>query len=184
METTLIFHEGLELPSFASFVLLEDDAGRRALRDYYEPYVAVAREHGVGAVLDTATWRANPDWGTHLGYSDESLADMNRRAVSMLEEVRAANPDVRIVINGVVGPRGDGYVVSDLMTAEEPERYHGPQISTLGESAADMITGLTINYADEAVGIAAPTPPTSPASSRDRPRGRIEFAACVRTRRS
>jgi S-methylmethionine-dependent homocysteine/selenocysteine methylase len=154
METTLIFHERLKLPSFASFVLLEDDAGRQALRDYYEPYVAVAREHGVGAVLDTATWRANPDWGTHLGYSDERLAEMNRRAVSVLEEVRAANPDVRIVINGVVGPRGDGYVASDLMTAEEAERYHAPQIATLGETDADMITGLTINYAEEAVGIA------------------------------
>jgi homocysteine S-methyltransferase len=153
METTLIFHEGLDLPSFASFVLLEDDTGRRAVRKYYEPYVAIAREEGVGAVLDTATWRANPDWGTQLGYSPERLADMNRRAVSVLEQVRAEHPDVRIVINGVVGPRGDGYVVSDLMTAEEAERYHEPQIATLSETAAEVVTGLTINYADEAIGI-------------------------------
>jgi S-methylmethionine-dependent homocysteine/selenocysteine methylase len=154
METTLIFHQGLQLPSFASFVLLENDDGRKALRDYYEPYLAVAREHGVGAVLDTATWRANPDWGTQLGYSDERLADMNRRAVSVLEELRAAHPEVEIVINGVIGPRGDGYVVSDLMTAEDAERYHQPQIATLSETAADMITGLTMTYADEAIGIA------------------------------
>jgi S-methylmethionine-dependent homocysteine/selenocysteine methylase len=78
---------------------------------------------------------------------------MNRRAVSVLEQVRAEHSDVRIVINGVIGPRGDGYVVSDLMTAEEAERYHEPQIATLSETAADMITGLTINYADEAIGI-------------------------------
>ena len=28
IETTLIYHEGLELPHFAAFVLLDDDAGR------------------------------------------------------------------------------------------------------------------------------------------------------------
>jgi S-methylmethionine-dependent homocysteine/selenocysteine methylase len=124
METTLIFHEGLDLPSFASFVLLEDEGGRRVVRNYYEPYVAIAREQGVGAVLDTATWRANPDWGTQLGYSPERLADVNRRAVSVLEEVLADHPEVRIVINGVVGPRGDGYVVSGDGKAAAAGRRH------------------------------------------------------------
>ena len=62
LETTLIFHRGLDLPCFAAFDLLRDAGGRDELRAYFAPYLALARERGVGFVLDTATWRANPDW--------------------------------------------------------------------------------------------------------------------------
>jgi S-methylmethionine-dependent homocysteine/selenocysteine methylase len=154
METTLIFHQGLELPHFASFVLLEDEAGRRALLDYYRPYVEIAREHRVGIALDTPTWRANRDWGERLGYSAEGLADVNRRAVVLLEELRAeGGGEPPLVISGCVGPRGDGYRADELMSAEEAEEYHAAQIATFAETTADMVSALTLTYADEAVGI-------------------------------
>ena len=35
LETTLIYLEGVELPQFAAFVLLQDAAGRARLRRYY-----------------------------------------------------------------------------------------------------------------------------------------------------
>jgi S-methylmethionine-dependent homocysteine/selenocysteine methylase len=60
METTLIFHEGLELPHFTSFVLLDAEDGVRALEEYFRPYLEIAREAGVGIAVDTPTWRANP----------------------------------------------------------------------------------------------------------------------------
>ena len=154
LETTLVFHLGLELPDFAAFDLLRDDTGAEALRRYYEPYITIAREHGAGIVLDTATWRASRDWGEGLGYSPEELAEANRRAVALIEELRAANPAVPAVLNGVVGPRGDGYVVGETMTAAEAETYHGEQIGTFAGTAADMISAITMTYADEAVGIA------------------------------
>ena len=87
METTLIFRDGLELPDFASFVLLDDPEGLEALRGYYAAYVAIAKSHGVGIVLDTPTWRANLDWGARLGYSAEALDDVNRRGVALLTEM-------------------------------------------------------------------------------------------------
>jgi S-methylmethionine-dependent homocysteine/selenocysteine methylase len=154
LETTLIFHLGLELPDFAAFDLLRDDTGAEALRRYYESYIAVAREHGTGIVLDTATWRASRDWGERLGYSPEELAEANRRAVALIEELRASNPDVPAVLDGVVGPRGDGYVVGETMTPEEAEAYHSDQIGTFAGTAADMVSAITMTYADEAVGIA------------------------------
>lgn len=46
METTLIFRDGLELPDFASFVLLDVEDGIAALRAYYAAYVAIAKRHG------------------------------------------------------------------------------------------------------------------------------------------
>jgi S-methylmethionine-dependent homocysteine/selenocysteine methylase len=154
LETTLIFHLGLDLPDFAAFDLLRDETGAEALRRYYEPYLAIAREHRTGIVLDSPTWRASSDWGERLGYSPEELAEANRRAVALTEQLRASAPDVPTVLNGVVGPRGDGYVVGVAMTVEEAEDYHGEQIDTFAGTAADMVSAITMTYADEAVGIA------------------------------
>jgi homocysteine S-methyltransferase len=155
LETTLIFHRGIDLPCFAAFDLLKDDAGRAELHAYFEPYVAIARERGVGLLLDTATWRANPDWARELGYSLDELDEANRRAVALAEEIRAAGEDERtpIVINGVVGPRGDGYDPAELMTAQQAQDYHSRQIETFATTAADMLTAVTMTYPAEAVGI-------------------------------
>jgi homocysteine S-methyltransferase len=155
METTLIFDEGIALPDFASFILLEDPTGVDVLRAYYASYLEIAAQHGVGIVLDTPTWRANPDWGDRLGYSAAALADVDRRGVALLEELRATAEGVpHVIISGCIGPRGDGYRVDNEMTAEEAQRYHEPQVATFADTAADLVSALTLTYADEAVGVA------------------------------
>ena len=155
METTLIFDGGIDLPDFASFVLLNDADGIEALRAYYAAYLEIAAEHGVGIVLDTPTWRANPDWGNRLGYSTEALADIDRRGVALLEELRATgNGAPQLIISGCIGPRGDGYRVDNEMTAEEAHRYHEPQVEAFANTAADLVSVLTLTYADEAIGVA------------------------------
>ncbi len=63
LETTLVFHDGMELPYFAAFDLLKDDVGTERLRKYYQMYIDLALEHGLGFVLESATWRASSDWG-------------------------------------------------------------------------------------------------------------------------
>jgi S-methylmethionine-dependent homocysteine/selenocysteine methylase len=154
METTLIFQRGMELPEFASFVLLDDPAGVEALRSYFRPYIELARDRGVGILLDTPTWRANADWGERLGYTPEQLADVNRRAVELLEELRAESDGrPRLVISGCIGPRGDGYVVGEEMSAEAAEAYHRRQIATFAGTAADVVSAQTLTYVDEAIGI-------------------------------
>jgi S-methylmethionine-dependent homocysteine/selenocysteine methylase len=151
METSLVFHEGFDLPCFASFPLLGDARGRAALRRYFEPFLATAQERGLPFVLDTATWRANPDWGAQLGYDDGRLAAVNRDAVEFARELAEGRPDV--TINGVVGPRGDGYVVGERMSGDEAAEYHGWQIGVLREAGVDRITALTLSYPEEAVGV-------------------------------
>jgi S-methylmethionine-dependent homocysteine/selenocysteine methylase len=156
METTLIFRRGHELPHFAAFTLLADETGESALRAYYEDYLAVAEAAGVGLLLDTATWRANGDWAELLGYADDDLATANARAVGLLTSLRAkrdAANSTPLVVNGVVGPRGDGYRVTARMSAEEAERYHALQVGALDLAGADMLTALTMSYAEEAIGI-------------------------------
>src|SRR5262245_22017765 len=50
IETTLIFHDGLELPDFAAFDLLKSDRGRAALLTYFRAYGDVARRFGAGLI--------------------------------------------------------------------------------------------------------------------------------------
>jgi homocysteine S-methyltransferase len=156
LETTLIFHRGLDLPCFAAFALLADEGGRAELRRYFAPYLALAREHGTGFVLDTATWRANPAWGAQLGYGLDDLDAANRTAVALAEEIRAGEEakGAPVVINGVIGPRGDGYEPGELMSADEAQRYHARQIAAFADSAADMVSAITLTNPEEAIGIA------------------------------
>jgi len=155
METTLIFHEGADLPHFASFVLLAAPAGRRQLKDYYLRYLDIAAKAGTGFVLDTATWRTNPDWGARLGYSTEALKAANEDAVELLSGLRAdfERPGAPIIISGAIGPRGDGYKAGN-MNAGEAEAYHAAQIETFAGTDADMVTAFTLTSIDEAIGIA------------------------------
>jgi homocysteine S-methyltransferase len=156
IETTLIFLEGMELPHFASFPLFETPQGAEALYRYFHTYGALARRFNTGLILETATWRASPDWGHRLGYNDQRLLDVDRAAVRMLEEIRAAHESEQapIVISGCLGPRGDGYVPDSAMSAAEAAEYHRPQIETFAETSADLVTVLTMNYVEEAEGIA------------------------------
>jgi S-methylmethionine-dependent homocysteine/selenocysteine methylase len=153
METTLIFHNGIELPEFASFPLLESEQGIEALRDYLARYIELADSFGVGLILDTVTWRANAYWGERLGYSADDLIGVNRRAVEFLAEIAKARVQAPVVVSGCIGPRGDAYNPESLMTAPEAEEYHRPQIETLADTTADLVTAYTLTYAAEAIGI-------------------------------
>ncbi|HWJ44946.1 MAG TPA: homocysteine S-methyltransferase family protein [Gaiellaceae bacterium] len=154
METWLIFDAGFELPQFAAFTLLDDPQGVEALRRYFESYVELARANGVGLVLDAPTWRASSHWGELIGYGAEQLADVNRRAVALLDDVRRDAGGVKIVIGGCVGPSDDAYAPGEQVSADEAYTYHRPQIETFAQTPADLVNALTLTYPAEAVGIA------------------------------
>ena len=155
IETTLIFDDGFELPDFAAFTLLADPAGRAALDRYFDSYAAIAVRDGVGIVLETPTWRASSDWAPRLGYDLEALEAVNRDAVDHLLTVRARHQTATtpVVISGCIGPRGDGYRVDVTMTAEEAKAYHGLQARVFADSEADLVTAITMTYAEEAIGV-------------------------------
>jgi homocysteine S-methyltransferase len=154
LETTLVFHQGLDLPDFAAFPLLDTEAGRAGLVAYYAPYLDLAERLGAGFVLDTPTWRANLDWGARLGYDAARLSEVNRRAVDFVSALAAERPGLRAIVNGVVGPRGDGYVVGATMSASEAAAYHGLQTRAFAEAGAEMMSAITMTYVEEAIGVA------------------------------
>ena len=155
LETVLLFREHVELPEFAAFALLDNEEGREMLRNYFRAYAAMARDQGTGLLLESMTWRASRDWGAKLGYGPEALADLNRRGIALLAEVRDAFDDdiPHIVISGCLGPRGDGYRAEDAMSAAEAEAYHRPQIAAFRETEADLVSALTMTNVEEAVGV-------------------------------
>jgi homocysteine S-methyltransferase len=155
LETDLVFHHGIELPCFAAFPLLEDADSREVLRGYYAEYLDIARQHGAGLVVESASWRANPDWAARLGFSSDQLDAVNRATIELAEEVRAAAAaeGITAVVSGCVGPRGDGYDPGIAMTSDEAQRYHAVQIATFATTSADMVTALTMTNTAEAIGI-------------------------------
>ncbi len=155
LETTLLFHDGLELPDFAAFTLLASPEQREALKRYFLSYIDLAQAHGIGLVLETPTWRANPDWGWRLGYTLDALAQANRQAVQLLAGLRPhlAPPENPMVVSGCIGPRGDGYVADRAMSAQQARAYHHWQIGVLARTDVDMLCAMTMTTAEEATGV-------------------------------
>ncbi len=157
IETVLIFEEGIDLPHFAAFPLVDTADGQAALRRYYRPFLELARDRDTGFVLSAPTWRANADWGALLGFDAEGLAAINRRAVAFIEAVRddvlGEGERDRVVVEACVGPRSDAYRPTMLMTANEAERYHATQLRTVAGTGCQQVGALTLAYVDEAIGI-------------------------------
>ncbi len=155
LETDLIFHHGVDLPHFAAFPLVAQEAGRALLRTYYDGYADVARAAQAGLLLETPTWRANPDWGERLGYSAARLSEVNRRSIDFVATLRdeyRGGLD-HVVISGTVGPRGDGYRPDAAVDADEAADYHSGQLRAFVEAGADLATAYTLTDVAEAIGI-------------------------------
>ncbi|WP_306258368.1 homocysteine S-methyltransferase family protein [Pararhizobium sp. IMCC21322] len=155
LETWLVFHRGIELRDFAAFELIHSEAGKAALVEYWTEFLALAQSQNRGFILDTPTWRASPDWCQKLGFDLHEMEEINRDATAFMRRFKEKSPiNAPLVINGIIGPRGDGYVPGRLMSIAAARAYHSAQITALAKAGVDMISALTMNNVAEAVGIA------------------------------
>ncbi|MEO6123525.1 MAG: homocysteine S-methyltransferase family protein [Ilumatobacteraceae bacterium] len=152
LETDLIFHHGIALPEFAAFVLHEHAAGEALLRDYYREYFRIGARAGLGVIVETATWRASPSWGSKLGYDGDRLRSINERAAAFLLALRDDEADGTVVVSGSIGPRGDAYFDLGPASADEALVFHRPQVAALAGSGVDLVSALTLTNVDEAIG--------------------------------
>jgi homocysteine S-methyltransferase len=150
LETDLLFHHGVDLPEFAAFPLVQDGDGAKLLERYYREYLAIAAAAGAGLILETPTWRANPDWAAKLGYDADALDRVNQASVELVRGVLVGVP--RAQVSGSVGPRGDGYLASDA-TADEAAEYHAAQINSFAAAGADVVHAMTLTGVAEAIGV-------------------------------
>ena len=145
LETVLVFQEQIEIAEFASIDLLRRAGGAAIINDYMKPYVKIAQDAGLGLVMETATWRASPDWGPKVGFGSEAeLAEANRQAVAIVADMRQMNDTAStpIVVSGTIGPRGDGYDPGQIMSVIEAKDYHGWQTSIFAGTAADVVSAI------------------------------------------
>lgn len=157
LETSLVFLDGIELPHFAAFVLLDDELGRERLKSYYVPYLELCAESpGAGFILETPTWRASPDWAGLLGIDRDKLRAANELAATMLCALRdrwARRLSGPLVVSGIIGPRGDGYVADASSGAEDAAGYHSLQAEALKAGGVDMLAAVTMTTSAEASGV-------------------------------
>lgn len=156
LETVMVFLEGLELPHFASFALLDSAVGRAALIRYYAAFLDEAATQQAGFVLDTATWRASAGWGQVMGLEADQIDAVNRAAVALVHDLRAdrrSNGQI-ILINGVIGPHGDAYAPDQILSATAAQDYHRRQVEVLAAAGVDMVSAVTISSPGESIGIA------------------------------
>lgn len=155
LETWLFFQQGFEAPLFAAIMLMDDDPARQAMREYFDGFLAMAGRAQTGFVLDTVTWRGCTEWAQKLGVTEDELLRLSTEAVrfaaGIRDEWQSRVPS--ILINGVVGPAGDGYAPGDVPSADESFAMHGPQIRVLAEAGVDMISAITMTNVGEAIGI-------------------------------
>ena len=154
-ETEVLYKWGFELPEFAMYPLLDNPEANAVIRDIYRRYFHVAETCDTGLLILGHDYRASPDWGAKLGYTPEGLADMQRRTIRFLADMRVAY-EGRVTdtyIAGCIGPRGDAYGSGGEMSEAEAEDYHSVQLTTLKDTEADMAIALTFNNIPEAVGV-------------------------------
>ena len=155
LETSLIFLDGLELPYFAAFHLLKSSAGRTSLKNYYRRYLNIAKNFQTHFILDSPTWRANPDWIQKLQYPKGSVYEINENAIALIKELKTEYEDAvpGIILNGCIGPRGDGYKPGTMMLEQAAQDYHAEQIEAFSRAGTDIVSAITMNYVEEAIGI-------------------------------
>jgi len=155
IETDLIFNHGVEIREFAAHTLLPDVRTREIVADYFRGFLSLANKNDAGFVLDSQTWKAHPHWAEDLAETEQELRQANRRSIEFVAKLRDefAGNRTPIVLNGVVGPRGDGYAPEATLAASEAEEYHATQIGWLAETEVDMVTAMTFTQSTEATGV-------------------------------
>ncbi|SFR38053.1 homocysteine S-methyltransferase [Yoonia tamlensis] len=148
-ETDLIFRRGVDLPEFASFPLLETDAGRAVLSAVYADQMAAARGFDCVTILESPTWMANGARAEPLGYDKAQLQRANIAAVAFVADMAGA----QTLISANLGPMADAYGPAAHQDPDIYHDYHAQQIGWFAQTAADMVSAYTVNHIPEAVGI-------------------------------
>ena len=155
-ETEFMYKHGFELPHFAMFPLLDNPQALSKMREMFRSYLEVAAKHKICALMGGLDYRASPDWGELLGYSPAGLADANLQAIEFLREIAGeySSQIPEILIQGLIGPRGDAYERNETITENEAEDYHAVQLETMKKADVDLAFAMTFNNISESVGVA------------------------------
>lgn len=155
-ETEVMYRHGRDLPEFALFTLLDRPEGLADLEAMYASYLEAAADSGFVPLIGGLDYRLSPDWVERLGGSPDDVHDLEQRCIDFLRASAAPFEDRfdRVVVSGIVGPRGDAYSAPGAMTAEQAAEYHSTQVSAMAVAGVDLVQAMTFGSVEEAVGVA------------------------------
>lgn len=151
LEATFHFHREQYLPHGVAFHLLDYPEHHALIRSFYERYLAMAKKNKLIPILESITWRANPDWGYKMGYTPDEIKKVNIMAMKLMEPFKSSHESV--VLCGCVGPRFDNCISVMDLEHKLAKRYHFAQIAALKEGGADLINASGMNNVAETIGI-------------------------------
>ena len=134
LETDLIFNRGVEMRSFASITLLETAAGRGRARALFPPVPRACPRTGTGLILESASWRASPDWAEPLGFSGTELDRLNRLSDRhAAAPARRISPTFRSSSAAASGRAATAMIPGGSCRPTKPHDYHAHQAATLAD---------------------------------------------------
>lgn len=163
-ETFLLFQQGYPLRDFSAFeVLADDEAWDTFERELLVPILDAAAESKMGILTDTLCWRAHPDAVEQLGYSRDEVDRFNRLGVSRIADMidrwklarGLSESSVPAILAAEIGPRGDGYTVSEngKSSIDEARSYHTAQVESIAQTGAHLAVALTMTQLSETIGL-------------------------------
>lgn len=158
LETTLEFKTDFQLREFSAYEAALSEKWKYLVAKDFEGYLRMAARHDIPLILDAPTWRASPNWFEKLGTSESdresvysrTLADANAVIQSIEKEVGK----ISVLVQGVIGPMGDGYCVKDAPSVEYSRKYHASAVEAWKKTNVTEISAITITSSNEAAGIA------------------------------
>lgn len=150
--TDLVFNHGIDLPGMAPFTLLETEEGKTVMRSILNKQIDAASSVGLGALLETPTFKASQRRAPENYRNAAKLSEVNANCVAFMADLRASRPGVPILISGLVGPSGDAYQPDDHTSDDRAEEIHSAQINAFKNAGADMVGAYTFTHASDAVG--------------------------------
>jgi len=134
-------------------VLFLKPAGERAMAAIYQEYLTIGRELDLPLILATPTWRANQERVSASAYRGW---DLNREAVRFIQALgeEAGDYQGKVLIAGLMGPRGNAYDPAEALAEGEAARFHSWQAESLAQAGVDFLQAATMPALSEAVGMA------------------------------
>ena len=86
---------------------------------------------------------------------NQYVIDTRMHSIEFLREIASeyASEIPGILIQGLIGPRGDAYERNETITENEAEDYHSVQLETLKKADVDLALAITFNNIPESIGV-------------------------------
>lgn len=148
--TTLIYKYNIQLQDFSSINLLKDYKKKEIIKKIYTEFIELAKKYNIYLIVDTFSWRLNKDWIIKSDNKYSELDFFNKESVKIATDLK--NIYDKIIVNGEIGPRYEGYYIKNKIDIEESKNYHIEQIKVF-KGIVDTITAVLMNHISETLGI-------------------------------